>query len=711
MIEIPRKISTGELSLHTFCDASAVAYAAAVFARIKTESSVKIELLSAKSRIVPEKATIPRLELLAASIAVRLTNVVAKSLTRNIVQTTFWSDSTTVLAWIKRDIQWGVFVRNRVDEIRKLSSPDEWLHIKGTLNPADLPSRGCSPTQLLYSRWWQGPEWLLKAESDWPSTTCDYKEEEISVEAKVLNLTQMVISKEPEFVVRNYFSFFDKYVRFLAWANRFFTNCKKGLNDRGKVYRERDCRKLGLTFAELQKAEVKLFRYLQNQMFGDNGKGELSAFNTTKDENGLYVLKTKIFNRKDNPNFLCPIILSSKHEVVYLMVREIHEKLGHAGVQIIMCHLRERFWIISLRKIARTVIVNCVVCKRQNVKRMECEEPPLPSDRVRDAKIFEIVGVDLAGPLILKGGDKGWICIFTCAVYRAIHLELVSSLSTHGFLEGLRRFIARRGRPKDIYCYNGTNFKGAANMFKQIEWEKVMANNLVFPMQWHFNPPSAPWWGGWWERLIRIVKNLLRKMLGKASLSYETMYTFLCDVEAIINSRPLTYVSEDPDDLRPLSPSMFLQEVCENGVADCDMLYNSKLNRKIKRRQQLLEDVRKRFQTEYLGQLLLKERKNESRQLRIGDIVLIGDDFHKRIVWPLARIIKMIPGRDGKERVFVLKTKSGICKRPIQRLYPLEIAPNEPNFVKTLGKKKDNSLEIVITRSGRMSKKPDRLGS
>jgi len=95
---------------------------------------------------------------------------------------------------------------------------------------------------------------------------------------------------------------------------------------------------------------------------------------------------------------------------------------------------------------------------------MESEALPLPPNRVRDATIFEIVGVDFAGLLILRsGGGKAWICIFTCAVYRAVHFELASTLSTQGFLEYLRRFIARRGRPSIIYSDNGTNFTGAAN--------------------------------------------------------------------------------------------------------------------------------------------------------------------------------------------------------------------------------------------------------
>jgi len=456
-----------------------------------------------------------------------------------------------------------------------------------------------------------------------------------------------------------------------------------------------------------------------------------------KDKNGLHVLKTKIFNRVDNFNFRCPILLDGDHDIVHMLIRETHETIGHAGTQITMNYIRERFWIISLRKIVKKIIAKCVICQKQKAKRMECEAPPLPPDRVRDATVFEIIGIDFAGPLILRGGGKGWICVFTCAVYRAVHFELASSLSTKDFFECLRRFIARRGRPRVIYYDNGTNFTGAANILNKLEWEKIAKHSSASQIEWYFNPPAAPWWGGWWERIVGILKTLLRKILGKASLSYESLNTILCDAEAIVNARPLTYISEDPNDLRPLSPSMFLQEIREFGVPDCDMLYRAKLDKKFRHRQKVIEDLRKRFRNEYLGQLLLKNgKKKETRRIKIGDIVLVGDDTHRRIDWPLARVVDLIAGRDGQKRVCVLKTKNGLFKRPIQRIYPLEVAHDEEleDVVKELRKQasrrissnkgtncnsdkqqieeqKDDEPKIVTTKSGRVVKKPDRYKS
>ncbi|GFU50669.1 integrase catalytic domain-containing protein [Trichonephila clavipes] len=158
---------------------------------------------------------------------------------------------------------------------------------------------------------------------------------------------------------------------------------------------------------------------------------------------------------------------------------------------------------------------------------------------------LEVVGVDLTGPLYEKRGDTVWIVLYTCAIYRALHLELVSSLSTDAFLLSFRHFVARRGRPRIIYSDKGTNFRGAYNELIDIDWNKVSPYAEIQRITWKFIPPSAAWWGGFWVRLVRTVKELLRRTLGKAIFTYEELLTILCECEKVVNSRPLTYLSED----------------------------------------------------------------------------------------------------------------------------------------------------------------------
>ncbi|GFV26984.1 uncharacterized protein TNCV_937251 [Trichonephila clavipes] len=223
--------------------------------------------------------------------------------------------------------------------------------------------------------------------------------------------------------------------------------------------------------------------------------------------------------------------------------------------------LRESHWILKGRKTIKEVIKTCIICKRFNVKPISVSEGLLPQDRVRDAAIFEIIGIDLAGPLILKNGEKNWILILTCAVYR------------------------------------------------------------------------APWWGGFWERLIGLVKRSVRKTLGKTSLNHEKMYTVLCDCESLIHSRPLTYVTDDVEDLEPLTPAMILQDIRQVGVPEIDQIDENKLNKRLVYRNRIQKDHRKRFRVEYLGQM--KEIRNikGKNTLSEGDIVLVGDDHTKRLNW------------------------------------------------------------------------------
>ncbi|GBM78861.1 hypothetical protein AVEN_157819-1 [Araneus ventricosus] len=248
---------------------------------------------------------------------------------------------------------------------------------------------------------------------------------------------------------------------------------------------------------------------------------------------------------------------------------------------------------------------------------MSSEPIPLPPDRVTDCAPFVIVGIDLAGPLFLKNEGKVWIVLFICAIYLAIHLELVNSLSSDAFLLALRRFIARRGRPRTIYCDNGTNFRDTSNYLSKLNWSKILKETRTLKIFWKFIPPTAAWWGGWWERLVRTLKDLLKRTLCKSVLTSDELYTVICDCESIINCRPLTYVAENPEELIHFTPSMFLIENRRSNTGDIEELNSSSLNKRIKYRSKLLKDLRQRFRKEYLGQLVQKHNEKHSRNPEI----------------------------------------------------------------------------------------------
>ncbi|GBM73128.1 hypothetical protein AVEN_46275-1 [Araneus ventricosus] len=193
----------------------------------------------------------------------------------------------------------------------------------------------------------------------------------------------------------------------------------------------------------------------------------------------------------------------------------------------------------------------------------------------------------------------------------------------------------------------------------------------------------ASWWGGFWERLVRVIKELLRRSLGKSILSFEELRTVLCECKSAINSRPLTYVSENSDDLIPLTPSMFMIENRNFSTCDIDLVETQSFRRRIKFKAKLLKDFRLRFRKEYFSLLFQKHSRNRSvREPQIGEVVLIGDDSKKRLNWYLAIIMEVSPGRDRKVHTVKVKTQSGVTTRPLQRLYPLELSVDQVNSLK-----------------------------
>lgn len=666
-IRIPRWIHRDNFdhgSLHVFCDASKDSYAAVIFFRGVFEGNVFIRLLAAKSRIAPlKKSSIPRLELLAALIGTRLFVSLKEELNFDQeVQFYFWSDSSTVLSWIRRKENWGTFVGNRVKEIVTHTSSEDWHFVPGILNPADLPSRGCSPKQLCKSRWWEGPSWLYDEPKLWPQAKIVCDESEIQKEKKKSVAALLNSDSSLEDWHLSYFSRFTKTLRMIGWIFRFSQNIR---NPSSRLQGE-------LSVTELEGAEVHILKLIQQECFKGENDPRLCNLSPFKDERGLIRLRTRISNRKDAEQFRFPVVLPAKHFLVDRLIFEQHVKSLHVGTQSLMGILREKYWILGGRRAVKSPISGCVVCKRQKGKAFVASLPPLPLNRVRDAATFEITGVDFAGPLFIKNGEKAWVCLFTCAVYRAVHLELCTGLSTPSFMQALRRFIARRGRPKTIYSDNGTNFVGTENMFNRLDWEKIITDCSVDRISWRFNPPTASWWGGFWERLVGVLKQILRKVLGRACVSYEDLVTILCDCEAIINARPLTYVSNDIDELAPLTPMMFLREQVCTDVPDCDIVDTTSLSKRIQHLQKLRNDLRQRFRTEYLGQLKSWSSKKPGRKISLGELVLVGNDNDKRLQWPLGRVVEVIPGSDGQIRLVRINTAKGSLLRPIQRLYPLE---------------------------------------
>ena len=306
----------------------------------------------------------------------------------------------------------------------------------------------------------------------------------------------------------------------------------------------------------------------------------------------------------------------------------------------------------------------------------------LPAVRIApDQPPFTNTGIDYFGPFLVKfkrSLAKRYGVIFTCMAVRAVHIEVASSLETDTFILALRRFIARRGQVKRIYSDNGTNLTGGERELREAisRWNNEQINDALLQkeIEWHFSPPLASHYGGTWERCIRTIRKILNAISSEQHLDDESFQTLMIEVESIINGRPLTKSSEDPKDEEPLTPNHLLllnrEPSLPPGIFDRNDLYT---RRRWKQVQYLSDLFWKRWTREYLP--LLQQRTKwmqPQRNISVDDVVLLLDESSPRNVWPIGRVIEVIPDSQGLVRRATIKTAKGIFHRPIHKLCLLE---------------------------------------
>ena len=359
-----------------------------------------------------------------------------------------------------------------------------------------------------------------------------------------------------------------------------------------------------------------------------------------------------------------PILLPPKHPFVDLLIRHFHTQLvKHNGVSDTLTSLRERYWILRGRQTVKRVIRSCTICLRHEGLPYSYPTPPhLPGDRVSDDPPFAHTGIDFAGPLIVYQceGDgnqlKAYICLFTCASTRAVHLELTGSLNVEHFLLALRRFVGRRGLPATIWSDNAKTFKLTAKELQRImsspKIHRYLSNIRV---EWKFIIDRAPWWGGFWERMVKSVKRCLRKCIGWTSLNFDELNTLVVEVESVINSWPLTYVHDDAEGISyALCPSDLINgrriSATPNEAYYEVISTHETLTRRMKHHQMLIRQFTRRWRREYLLNLrekhLIKSKPQDNRPIKVGDVVILKNDFTKRAFWKLATVKSLISSKD-----------------------------------------------------------------
>ncbi|CAK9796155.1 hypothetical protein ANTPLA_LOCUS669 [Anthophora plagiata] len=388
-----------------------------------------------------------------------------------------------------------------------------------------------------------------------------------------------------------------------------------------------------------------------------------------------------------------PLLLSNSHPITNLIIRHHHSHQAHAGILATLNAIRQRYWPINGKTRMKTIIRQCITCFRARPKIPEYPMGNLPKPRITLTRPFLTTGIDYCRPFFIKERRfrnikkiKCYVAVFICLSTKAVHLELVSDLTTNAFLAALRRFFARRGKAMDIYSYNGSNFvcanremKGMYQIIMSETHNKIIKHHLADDrINWHFIPPRAPHFGGIWEVAVKYFKTHTLKLLKNTLLTYEllTFTTCLTEIEAILNSRPLTLLSSDPTDLTALTPAHFLTGDSLTSMPERDFS-ETKAGRLSSWQQikQIKQHFWARWHKEYLNELTVRQKWHHPQTIKVteGRLVVVKEDNLPPLFWPLGRIDGIHPVADGTTRVLTVKTAHGTYRRAMKKVAPLPI--------------------------------------
>ncbi|XP_063536183.1 uncharacterized protein LOC134745966 [Cydia strobilella] len=670
------------LQVHFFSDASTQAMSAVGYWRWEHNGTIHVAFIASKVRVMPVKQlTIPKAELQAALLSARLADAIGKEHKLTPARRYFWCDSSTVIHWIRnKNRTYKAFEANRLGEIDDLTRVDEWRYISTKLNVADLATRD-SFDLALQNEWFKGPSFLYADESQWPKniTPTGNKEEIGECIAVVQMRDEPACIPVPD---PQRFSSWLRLTRATATVLKFIARCK------GQAA-EIDC-------ATMERAEILLLKHAQNESFGEDlGRikahgalhraSKLLKLSPVLDANGLLRVGGRIDAASDVPlDVKRPVILDGRHQVTRLIVRHYHVKAAHGSQEMVVNEIKQRYWVIKLRPTVKLVTSRCMLCRIMKSRPQVPRMGDLPEARIEHhQRPFFHCGLDLFGPMEVAVGrrrEKRYGVLFTCLTVRAIHIELVASLTTDSLIMALRRMAARRGWPRHLYSDNGTNLRGADTELRRsmeaLDMDVLKAEGVNNNMDWTFIPPSSPHWGGAWERLIRSVKTALKVVLKERAPRDEVLTTLMAEVENMVNGRPLVHVSVDPADGESLTPNHFLLGSSSRLplVGEFD---DSDLNlRKLWRKAQRLADMFwQRWLREILPTLVPRTKwLEEQKPLKVGDLVLVVDPNSPRNMWPKGLITQVFPGGDGRIRLVEVKTATGTYRRSAARIAPIPVS-------------------------------------
>lgn len=688
--KIPRflgVVPASRVILIGFADASEKAMGAAVYLCVHSTSGPNdVNLIGAKSKVAPlRNITLARLELSALLLLSKLFRFVIDVVSSrcHIDEIFAFTDSTVALHWVHSSPhRFDTFVANRIAQIQDNLSSKHFYHCESAQNPSDCISRGLTPAQLLdHPLWLHGPTWARDPVHTWPISRFifDPAQDEKLLELKKQSNVFITTDVPEPFLcaISKRVSSWSKFLRIVVYIYRFL----------GKLPRSNR-----MMLSHLDFAETAVIKALQQQYFASDINALSKSHKVSKSLLPLSpflasdILRVGGRLEKSSLEFDSkhPILLPKRDHIVNLIIDYYHRKYLHAGPQLLLSLLRQKFWIISGRSTVKQRFRLCNRCFKTNPRTEAPFMAALPAPRVNEAKPFFYCGVDYAGPINClisryRGArkEKAYICLFTCLVTRACHIEVAVGLDSKSYIRALRRFISRRGKIVSLFSDNGTNFIGAKAQLDELNGflksrafrDSFEQETLYQGITWNLNPPTASHFGGCWESQIRVVKNHLRRTIGDVLLTYEELLTVLTQVEAMINSRPLTVLSSDPAEPEALTPAHFLTFGPLDSFHSDPRLDSVDLIRNKRLLDAIVQRYWNRWRREYLNTLQSRVKWNtKSNPVTKGTVVLIKTENSPPLQWPIGVIDDVKPSSDGVVRVATVRTRNGTYVRPVVKL-------------------------------------------
>lgn len=678
---VPRAITQNlskstKRELLTFSDASEKAIAAVSYLRTTYEGgSQQVGFILGKTKVAPSSGhTIPRLELCAAVLAIEVAQTVQDHIDIEFQDVKYFSDSRVVLGYIHNDTRrFHVYVSNRVEKIRNLSLPEQWSYVPTNMNPADEGSRGILAENLQRSVWLNGPSDFLNKT---PDTTSEMFELIEPREDKEIRNTCLKTQYTPTLGTHRFerFQEWNHLTEAIALLKRFLEHRKE---NKTKI--------IPKSIDSYKAAEKVIIKAVQQEIYAEETdclrssrslprNSPILSLDPFLDDEGILRVGGRLKNARVDTVCTHPILIPGKHHTAKLLIIKCHQSVRHQGRYFTEGKVRSSgYWITGCRRLVVSILNNCVVCRRL---RRQCETQKmsdLPEERLIPGQPpFTSVGVDVFGPWNVitrrtrgsSASSKRWAVLFTCLVTRAVHIEVLEEMSSSSFINALRRFMAIRGKVKTFWSDRGTNFVGAVD---PLHIDAIWVED--FPLKqflynegtiWKFNPPHASHMGGVWERLIGITRRILDSMLldhRRVGLTHEVLVTLLAETSAMINSRPLTGISSDPNSSFILTPNILLtqkmdvlnEKICETDSKDL-------MRVQWKRVQHLAKVFWDKWKKEYLHTLQTRKKWHQTqRNVRVGDVILMREKDTHRNEWPLGIVTKVFPGQDDLVRKVEVK--------------------------------------------------------